>query len=287
MAGRPFSVDTPSAGRLAGLRWGSTGGQRLLAVHGWLDNAASFELLAPLLTNADIAAIDLPGHGHSDHRPGGARYHLLDYLAPVLEAADALAWDELVLVGHSLGAITTALLSVIAPERVRGLVLIEGLGPPAETPQQGPQRLRRALERYRGLHGRVPPVYPDLKVLTAARVRVGDVGEAAARRLVERNAREVEGGFTWRSDTRLRLPALQYMSEPQVLAYLAAVTVPTLLLIASDGILVKHPATPGRVEGLQNAAVKTLPGGHHLHMENPVPVAEQVNLFLEHLATTG
>ena len=49
-------------GMLRGLRWGRPGNTPILALHGWLDNAASFSRLAPLLLDVDVVAIDLPGH---------------------------------------------------------------------------------------------------------------------------------------------------------------------------------------------------------------------------------
>lgn len=41
---------------------------KIVCLHGWLDNAASFNMIAPTLNsrlNADILALDFPGHGHS------------------------------------------------------------------------------------------------------------------------------------------------------------------------------------------------------------------------------
>jgi pimeloyl-ACP methyl ester carboxylesterase len=67
------------AGRLAGLAWRCPDAPRVLALHGWLDNAASFIPLA--LPKLDLVALDLPGHGHSVHRHPSARYHFVDYLS--------------------------------------------------------------------------------------------------------------------------------------------------------------------------------------------------------------
>ena len=60
-------LDT-TQGALAGLAWRREGAPRVLCLHGWLDNAASFVPLAPLLDRLDVVALDLPGHGHSEHR---------------------------------------------------------------------------------------------------------------------------------------------------------------------------------------------------------------------------
>src|SRR3546814_404711 len=74
---REFELETP-AGRIAGLRCGEPGMPRVLALHGWLDNAASFVPLAVeferIGTRVDLVAPDLPGHGRSAHLPPGADY---------------------------------------------------------------------------------------------------------------------------------------------------------------------------------------------------------------------
>ncbi len=70
-AARELSLELPHL-RLAAQAWGDPQLPRLLALHGWLDNAASFDRLAPLLCgHFHIVAIDLPGHGRSGHRPPG------------------------------------------------------------------------------------------------------------------------------------------------------------------------------------------------------------------------
>lgn len=59
--------------------WGSRSIQPIIAVHGWQDNAGSFDNLAPILCEEghSVYAFDLPGHGHSSHLPAGCTYYLL------------------------------------------------------------------------------------------------------------------------------------------------------------------------------------------------------------------
>ncbi|EXJ09220.1 alpha/beta fold hydrolase [Nitrincola nitratireducens] len=54
---------------LSALVQGEPGSPPVLALHGWLDNAASFRALARHLPQVNLIAVDLAGHGFSEHRP--------------------------------------------------------------------------------------------------------------------------------------------------------------------------------------------------------------------------
>lgn len=115
--------------RFAAKRWGDPNGLPVLALHGWLDNAASFDQLAPCLPQLQLVAIDLAGHGHSEHRPSGVKYHYVDYIDDVMAVADALGWERFALLGHSLGAGIACVVAGSFPERITHLMLLEGIGP--------------------------------------------------------------------------------------------------------------------------------------------------------------
>ena len=55
-------------GNLAAKCWGPSDGVRVLALHGWLDNAASFDRLAPLLPHCQIVAVEFAGAWRADRR---------------------------------------------------------------------------------------------------------------------------------------------------------------------------------------------------------------------------
>lgn len=108
---------------LAAHLFGPEDGQPVIALHGWLDNANSFARLAPKLEGLRIVALDLAGHGHSNHRPTGAGYALPDYVHDVLQVAEQLGWQRFSLLGHSLVAIISVFLAGALPERVQRLSL--------------------------------------------------------------------------------------------------------------------------------------------------------------------
>ena len=113
-----------------------------MALHGWLDNAATFDLLAPLLDCFHIVAVDFAGHGWSEHRAAGTRYHILDHVDDVLSIVNQLGWQQFTMIGHSMGAGVASLFSSALPERVQKLVMIEGLGPYTGKPEDAAKHLR-------------------------------------------------------------------------------------------------------------------------------------------------
>lgn len=282
MTGDAFHELTLEAGplRLAARASGPAEGRPVLALHGWLDNAASFEALAPLLPGIRLVALELPGHGSSDHRPPGCAYHFLDYVGDVLAAADALGWRRFSLLGHSLGGAVATLVAAARPQRIERVALIDSLGPLSEAPAHAPQRLAQALAfRQRGY--RPPRRYANLEEAVDARRAAGGLSPSSARLLVERATIGDETGLRWRSDPRLRWPSPYRLTEDQVLACLAAVRAATLVIAAEDGHLPPDdPVTRRRLETVPNARLNRVPGNHHLHMENAARVAALVRPFL-------
>lgn len=277
---REIVLDSPR-GELAALRGGTPGGPRLLCLHGWLDNAASFLPLAPHLAAFDLVALDLPGHGASAHRAPGYDYAFVDWLHDVLDAMDSLGWPQADLLGHSMGGTIASVVAAAAPARVRRLALVEALGPISGDPAQAGQRLRDAVAARRAVAPRPTRVIPDIETAVAARLSASRMTPEAARLIVERNLRPVEGGLAWRSDPRLTLPSALRLAEETVQSLLRKIEAP-VLVIAAEPSPPYFPAAvrDARLACLADGRVVVLDGGHHLHMEQPARVAEPLLGFL-------
>lgn len=263
---------------LAAEIWGDEALPPLLALHGWLDNAGSFARLAPrLATRYRVIALDLPGHGHSDHLVAGASYHYLDYVQVVLAAADALQLDRYSLLGHSLGAGIAALVAAASPERIERLLLIEGLGPLGDDGAHTLQRFRDALAP-RGDNAKPLRIFRDVAQAVAARSMASGLPVELARPIVERGLVEADGGWRWRSDPRLTRPSAVRLAEAQVHALLRGITAPTALLLAQPATSYL-PSAPmqARADCVANIRVSHLAGGHHLHLEHPAEVAAWID----------
>jgi pimeloyl-ACP methyl ester carboxylesterase len=261
--------------------WGPPEGRPVLCLHGWLDNAGSFDALAPHLPESRLVALDLPGHGRSDHHPPGFPYAFVDFVAVVHQVVEALAWPSLTLMGHSLGAAIAAVWAGTFPQRVERLVLLEGLGPLTDEAEQAPIRLARALTEERDKRGRKPTVHPDRKAVIERLGRtVQRLSPQAAEILVRRGLKDEGGGVTWRSDPRLRLASRMRMTEAHVLAFLRAITCPTLVVRARAGYPFTVHAGEARLAALAKLELVELTGSHHVHLEDPEPVAAAVRRFL-------
>ena len=266
--------------QLAGLSWGEVGEKPLLALHGWLDNAASFAAIAPLLSGYHVVALDLTGHGRSARRSADASYHIWDDLPEILGVLQALEWDRFDLLGHSRGAIIATLLASACPERVSHLVLLDAVVPAAVAQGDFPSQMRKALQDKPRLLHAANPVFTSLEEAVAYRVTRG-LPKAGASSLVERNLCPVPNGMTWTTDPRLQGASAVKLSDGQIRATLEALTMPTLLLLAQEASRRMPELAALAQRHIDRLAIEEVAGGHHFHMEPAVTdVAQRIVQFL-------
>lgn len=251
---------------LAGLSWGKPGERAVLALHGWLDNAASFTRLAPLLTGCHVVALDLTGHGRSARRSADASYQIWDDLPEILGVLELLGWETFDLLGHSRGAIISTLLASAFPERVRRLVLLDAIVPDTVAEDRFPIQLRTALlDKQRLLH-KANRTYGSVEEAAASRAMRG-LSVAAARELAQRNLVSSERGMEWTTDPRLRGASAVKLTPGQIQAVLSALSMPTLLLLAGETPIEFQQVAEAAVRHVPRLTVRRFDGGHHFHME--------------------
>lgn len=267
--------------QVAAQAWGDPALPPLLAVHGWLDNSASFAVLAPHLCDRfHVVAVDLPGHGRSQHRAPGSWYHYVEYLADIQGVAVALGWSRYTLLGHSLGGATAAIFAAARPESVERLLLIESLGPLTAAPEAALEQLRTGMNQRAAFREKTLRVFADQDIAVRARRQVSDLSESTARLLVERGMNAVPGGWSWSTDPRLTLSSPLRYTEAQILNLLRGIAAPTLCVLA-------EPATSYLPSAMMQARANCIPqievvhlaGNHHLHMERADAVAAEIRAF--------
>jgi pimeloyl-ACP methyl ester carboxylesterase len=268
---------------LAAEVWGSPGGHPVIASHGWLDNAGSFELLAPLLPGCEIVALDLAGHGFSDPRSPDSSYNIWQDVGDLLDVADELGWQRVTLLGHSRGAGISMLFAATFPERVDKLVLLEGGLPLTAEASEAPAGLAQALRESRELRGKSGRVFATRATAIAERAGgFSKVTPAAAELLARRSLREAAaGGFQWHADQRLKAQSELRMTADHVRAFARAVRAPVLLLFAEKSPFVDRPLYLELPSLFADIEVGRVPGGHHFHLEgSEAAIAERIRRFL-------
>lgn len=267
--------------RLSGLCWGSPDQPPLLLLHGWLDNAASFRLLAPLLTGFYAVAPDLTGHGRSDRRSPDATYQIWDDLPELLGIVEQLGWSEFDLLGHSRGAIMSCLLASAFPERVKHLVLLDAMAPQAVPEEEFPNQLRAFLEQKPILLAASNRQLASTRVAAGLRQK-GGLSADAAMLLAERGLKTSGDGLTWTTDRRLHGPSAVKLSAGQIRAVLENLSMPVLLLLAEGGRVATASTFLEIMEYCTALVVEYRVGGHHFHMKEPVsPLANRIDGFLK------
>ncbi len=257
--------------RLAVMEWGDPQGIPVVALHGWLDNAASFTLLARHLPRIRLIALDLAGHGLSDHRAAGQPYYIWDNVADVQALLDELALDSVALLGHSMGAGVATLFAGAFPERVSRLLLLDGLTPLDYPAEQLPQQMAEALLKGTRLSRRSLRPYARFEQAVQARMNGRwPVSRAAACWLLERGLRQQPDGWVWRSDLALTRPSVVRLCEQQITAFVRRLTMPVLLVMAEQGIGLAR--VEPWLELMPALELKVLAGGHHLHLEEEAAV---------------
>ncbi|WP_192889144.1 alpha/beta hydrolase [Vibrio bathopelagicus] len=271
-------------------------------IHGWLDNSASFSSvisnLEALLPNSHLVAIDLFGHGFSSHK-SGSYYPFHDYIDDLHQLVTKLSPNRLVLVGHSLGALIASCYSAAFPEKVSGLIQIEGHGPLSEAPHETVSRLRDGV--LSRLRQRRKPSRPLASLEDAIKLRAhanqikaeliapiverGIVELSTADRAVvaqaafdqatdDQGIAEFDNSWQWRCDPNLKCDSLYRMSQAHAEAIMAAIECPQLIVLGNDGF--RHLQHNRYKSAHSSLNIETVPGGHHCHLESPELVSELI-----------
>lgn len=252
----------------------------LICFHGWLDNAASFTTLANALKDCEIYAWDFLGHGKSEHKHAGERYHYID-LVPFIDGAwQSVEAPHKVLVGHSMGAGACALYAGAAGHSVKKLALIEGFSPMTAEPEDAAKILAEGVKEFKKAQLLPKPDYKSIADAVKIRMRVNGLSEKAALPLVKRAITRTKTGITWRADFRLRAPSLLRMTQAQVKNILQSIEAQTLVILGDKGMPELKKAAETYGGWIKQATIETLPGHHHLHMESASGVAGRIAEFL-------
>jgi len=237
-----------------------------MALHGWLDNASSFDLIAPALSGFDVFALDFAGHGHSDHRPLHTPYIAALDVQDVIAAANQLQWEHFSLLAHSMGAEVSAHIIGLYPDRIRRLFAIDGYAETVSN-EKWLKLHRDSIDQNLTKEAGTLRVFPDQEEMARGVAKVTGQTSASARILVERGSKKVNGGFSWISDPRVRWSDALGITEQQMDHIVASFGGEVLVVGANSGFKWYWAGTKRLASKFENFEFMTMDGSHHLHMD--------------------
>ncbi len=206
------------------------------------------------LPEANVYAIDLPGHGPSG---GNGRCSIPAYVDFVLAFLDAQELERAVIAGHSMGSAIALTLGIEHPERTRGLVLV-GSG----------ARLRVLPAILQGLLGDC-----EATVSTIVEYSYGSGVTKQMKRLGLRQMLEV-GARVIRDD-------LVACDTFDVMDRLGSVHVSSLIITGTEDVMTPPKYARYLAEHIGDARLILVEGaGHMVMLEKPELVAQAIRQFL-------
>nr|XP_021150721.1 serine hydrolase-like protein 2 isoform X3 [Columba livia] len=209
-------------GHVAAKAWGPSDGHPVLCLHGWLDNANTFDKLIPLLPrDYYYVAMDFSGHGWSSHRPAGSPYHFLDYVSDVRRVV--------------AGGSVAGMFCFLYPEMVDKLILLENLGfllAPEDT-EAWLKSKRIMIDRLLSLEAKQQtpkarsPEAALQRLLEANRHLTAESGAI----LLQRGATETPAGLVYNRDMRARTQSQEFFTVEQCLKLLRKIQDRVLIIV--------------------------------------------------------
>lgn len=267
--------------------------RRVLCLHGFEDNCASFDRLVPLLNGRDVyLCFDWPGHGRSSRPPMGTRWTMENYVVSTKRVVQHMGWSTCMCIGHSMGGQIGKLFAAVYPEHVDRFVMLDTAGPVAMDPDEVAWSARRALDELLKLEDRVSTADGGAREYThaeaAGRIKrrmFGWLADESVETLMARYLRPgpTPGKHLLANDPRLRVTYSEWFSAGQHRDVVRNIRCPTLLIISTDSEVYFND-----VYGLFSRLYRSNPnfrlarvhGNHDVHQNHPRRVAPFINRFL-------
>jgi pimeloyl-ACP methyl ester carboxylesterase len=267
---RRDSVEASETRRVSALVW-SDADPELVLVHGGAQNAHTWDTVA-LALDRPLVAVDLPGHGHSDWR-ADRRYWPVDNAEELAQVLPALAPSPRLVVGMSLGGLTSIALAARHPELVPRLVLVD------VTPGVDRDKAAPIAAFVAG-----PEQFASFDEILERTIAFNPTRtESSLRRGILHNARENDDGtWTWRYD-RWRLAEGEDMPDFRPLwDDVSKLTMPLMLVLGADSGVVGEEDVAELRRRQPGVRVEVVEGsGHSVQGDRPIELARLIESFLD------
>ncbi len=262
----------------------------IVLLHGYMDAAATFDLVASHLTQAGYRciALDMRGYGEGARIPDGTYYHFPDYVLDVHGILAALGLTGApILIGHSMGGTIATLFAGAFPERVSALAVLEGVGPPDHPPESVPNRMRQWVFGVNELQGKTTRTFSMEDALSRLALSHPGVDLSVLRtRLLHLVTKNEDGSVSWAFDPLHRTLSPTPFYARTLIAFAQKVT--SHVLFVGGGEQGFHP--PDEAERLAAFAklerVDLEGAGHMMHWTQPEALSQALIAWLGRISKT-
>lgn len=264
-------------------------------MHGWQDNAGSFDRLIPLLPrNHAYLAIDLPGHGLSSRIPDGMQYHTVDNLYIINHLCKEYNWDKISIIGHSLGSILGFIQSSVFPSKVDILIGIDALKPMVFDPVIASSILEDRVENFiladqRNQMKTEPPAYHlDEMIEKWCSATNGSVTKEVVSYLMKRNIQRSDKypeKYYFTRDTRIKYSFGANFPQEVSVELAKRINMPYLFIKAKNSPYYEKKAYHEEVVKVLRENPKfeyhMVESTHHVHLTEPEKVSGIISEFIK------
>ncbi len=269
------------------LEWGEPGGTPLVLVHGFLDQAFSWQPFVRALQNKTpqplwVVAPDCRGHGDSGWVGAGGYYHFPDYVFDLDSLIRELGVEQFNLIGHSMGGTISFLYCGTFPKKVQRLVLIEGIGAAGVSFSDAPLRMEKWIielhDRGRDHFRQYRSVEAGAKQLQQTNPRLSsELALDLARTGMKQNAL---GKWVWKFDPLHRTLSPQPFYSAQAIEFFRRIQCPVLIVDGKQSRS-QRPDKQQRLAVVRDKQFAEIDhAGHMVHLDNPDELALVVAEFL-------
>jgi pimeloyl-ACP methyl ester carboxylesterase len=218
-----------------------------------------------------VIRFDQVGHGLTGPDPK-QDYSRDNYVADILEVADKLGLKQFVLGGNSMGGKHALAFAVKHPQRLTGLVLVDGSGGPMLKLDKKDDAASSSSGNIGFTIARMPGVNLLVEQVTPRRLIAQSLEQSVS---VKSVASEAAVDRYWEllrypGNRRATLKRFGYPYDPLTEAEIAAVTTPTLILWGEEDRLIPVEAGQWLAKTMPNNALVIYPKIGHLPHEEAV-----------------
>lgn len=282
-------------GEIAGKWWGPKDIRPIVALHGWQDNAGTFDRLLPLLPHhISFLALDFPGHGLSSRIPNGMTYHTLDSVYLLKTIMKEYHWNKISFLAHSMGSLVSFIFSSIFPDKVDFNIGLDALKPHISDPAKLGPRLEKRIPQMlvadlRNREEAEPPCYTYEELVERLyKATNKSVTKETAPYLLNRNIKKSNmhpDKFYFTRDSRLKYSVGVGWGQDVNLELAKRMTMPYLFMKASQSSYYEDKKYFDEFVELVKTInplfqLEFVDSTHHMHLTEPEKVAPIISKFL-------